>query len=288
VRPLVVLPTYNEAENVERVLRRIRDALPEGGVLVVDDASPDGTAEIAERVAREIGQVDVLQRPGKAGLGSAYRAGFAWGLERGFDAFVEMDADLSHEPEALPRLVAPLADGLDLVVGSRYIPGGSIPNWRIHRRLLSQGGNIYASLLLGLHVTDSTSGFRAYSSRILNRIDLGKVRADGYGFQIEMVNEVLDAGGTVTEVPIRFVDRVEGKSKMSAHIVFEALLLITWWGLVRAVRGVLGVFGVRSATRGRRESTGRGVVIRGAGGKVTDRDSASGPDSPAPAGRARR
>ncbi|HUC35766.1 MAG TPA: polyprenol monophosphomannose synthase [Acidimicrobiales bacterium] len=238
--PLVVLPTYNESENIERVVRRIREALPRANVLVVDDGSPDGTADIAERLGKELGQVDVMRRPEKAGLGSAYRAGFAWGLERGFDAFVEMDSDFSHDPDALAGLLAPLSDGVDLVVGSRYVPGGSIPNWRLHRRLLSQGGNIYASALLGLHVTDSTSGFRAYSERILRQIDLRSVRADGYGFQVEMVLEVLEHGGTVTEVPIRFVDRVEGKSKMSAYIVFEALALVTWWALRRAFRALGG------------------------------------------------
>jgi dolichol-phosphate mannosyltransferase len=233
MRVLVVLPTYNEAENVEHVLGRIRRALPDGGVLVVDDGSPDGTAELAERVGKELGGVEVLRRPGKAGLGSAYRAGFAWGLERGWDVLVEMDADLSHEPEALPLLVAPLEEGYDLSVGSRYVPGGSIPNWAWHRRLLSEGGNRYASLMLSLGVADSTSGFRAYRADMLRRIDLTRVRADGYGFQIEMVNKVRSHGGRVTEVPIRFVDRVEGKSKMSGRIVVEALLLVTWWGLLR-------------------------------------------------------
>src|SRR5579863_9316232 len=143
VRVLVVLPTFNEAENIERVLRRIRAALPDAGVLVVDDGSPDGTADMAQGLARELGGIEVLRRKTKSGLGSAYRAGFAWGLERGWEAFVEMDADLSHEPEALPSLVAPLSEGVDLVVGSRYVRGGSIPNWRWHRRLLSQGGNVY-------------------------------------------------------------------------------------------------------------------------------------------------
>jgi len=182
-----------------------------------------------------------MRRPAKAGLGSAYRAGFAWGLEHGFEAFVEMDSDLSHDPDALPDLIAPLAEGVDLVVGSRYIPGGSIPNWRWHRRLLSESGNVYASLLLGLHVTDSTSGFRAYGADVLRRLDLNSIRADGYGFQIEMVHQVLEHGGSVTEVPIRFVDRVEGKSKMSGHIVVEALALVTWWAVVRAARGLLGL-----------------------------------------------
>lgn len=241
MRVLVVLPTFNESENIELVLGRIRQALPDCGVLVVDDGSPDGTAEIAERVGKEIGGVDVLRRPAKAGLGSAYRAGFAWGLGRDWDVMIEMDADLSHDPDALASLVAPVADDrADLVVGSRYVPGGSIPNWKWHRRLLSQSGNIYASVLLGLHVTDSTSGFRAYRADMLRRIELGDVRAEGYGFQIEMVYEVLRAGGRVTEVPIRFVDRVEGKSKMSAYIVVEALALVTFWAAKRLAGAILG------------------------------------------------
>ncbi len=238
MRVLVVLPTYNEAENIDRVLRHIRKALPEGGVLVVDDGSPDGTAEMAERVGTEIAGIEVLRRPAKAGLGSAYRAGFAWGLERGWEALVEMDADFSHDPDALPDLVAPLEHGVDLSVGSRYVPGGSIPNWAWHRRLLSEWGNRYASLMLGLHITDSTSGFRAYRADMLRRLDLGRIRADGYGFQIEMVHQVLLHGGRVAEVPIRFVDRVEGKSKMSASIVVEALALVAWWGALRLARGV--------------------------------------------------
>ncbi|MFC0082089.1 polyprenol monophosphomannose synthase [Aciditerrimonas ferrireducens] len=233
MRVLVVLPTYNEAANIEEVLRRVRANLPEGSVLVVDDGSPDGTAEIAERLGEELGQVAVLRRSGKQGLGSAYRAGFRWGLEHGFEAMVEMDSDLSHDPAALPSLVAPLAEGYDLVVGSRYVPGGSIPNWSKSRWLLSRGGNLYAAWVLGMPVTDSTSGFRAYRAEILKAVDLDSVRADGYGFQIEMCHRVLQAGGRVTEVPIRFVDRVRGTSKMSTAIVVEALGLVTWWGLRR-------------------------------------------------------
>lgn len=245
MRVLVVLPTYNEAENIERVLGEIRKAMPEGGVLVVDDGSPDGTADMAERVGVELGNVEVLRRPAKAGLGSAYRAGFAWGLERGWDALVEMDADFSHDPAALPELVAPLDRGVDLSVGSRYVPGGSIPNWAWHRRLLSEWGNRYASAALGLHVKDSTSGFRAYRADMLRRLDLGRIRADGYGFQIEMVHQVLLHGGRVGEVPIRFVDRVEGKSKMSGRIVVEALLLVAWWGLRRLAAGAGRTLGRR-------------------------------------------
>ncbi len=232
---LVVLPTYNESENIDRVLRSVRSALPDAHVLVVDDGSPDGTAEMAERLGKELDNIDVLRRSGKSGLGSAYRAGFAWGLERGFDACVEMDADLSHDPAALPGLVAPVASGAELAIGSRYVPGGVIPNWAWHRRLLSRGGNVYASVLLGLDVADSTSGFRVYAASLLQRIELDAIRADGYGFQIEMTYESRRAGASIVEVPIRFVDRVDGESKMSMFIVVEALGLVTWWGLLRLV-----------------------------------------------------
>ena len=235
---LVVLPTFNESENIDRVLRRIRGALADATILVVDDGSPDGTADIAETLGKELGNIEVMRRQEKSGLGSAYRAGFRWGLDREFDACIEMDADLSHEPEALPELVAPLSEGHDLVIGSRYVPGGSIPNWAWHRRLLSRGGNVYASKLLGLSVADSTSGFRAYSASILDRIDLSRIKAEGYGFQIEMTYEAKRAGAEVVEVPIRFVDRVDGESKMSMFIVVEALGLVTWWGLQRVVEGL--------------------------------------------------
>ncbi len=235
---LVVLPTYNESQNIDRVLRRIRHSLPEATVLVVDDGSPDGTAEIAETLGKEIGGIELLRRHRKSGLGSAYRAGFRWGLDNGFDACVEMDADLSHEPEALPALVGSLSGETEVVVGSRYVPDGVIPNWAWHRRLLSRGGNLYASALLGLGVTDSTSGFRVYAASILRRIDLDQIKADGYGFQIEMTYQAKRAGASVVEVPIRFIDRVEGESKMSTFIVVEALGLVTWWGLQRLVGGL--------------------------------------------------
>jgi len=232
---LVVLPTYNESENIDHVLRRIRASLPEATVLVVDDGSPDGTADLAEILGKELGNIEVMRRAAKSGLGSAYRAGFAWGLGRGYDACIEMDADLSHEPEALPSLVAPLSQGNELVIGSRYIPGGVIPNWAWHRRLLSRGGNLYASTVLGLGVSDATAGFRAYAAPLLRRIDLDAVRAEGYGFQIEMTYAARRAGAPILEVPIRFVDRVEGESKMSTFIVVEALGLVTLWALQRLV-----------------------------------------------------
>jgi len=235
---LVVLPTYNEAENIDHVLRRVRSSLADATVLVVDDGSPDGTAALAETIGKELGSIEILRRQDKSGLGSAYRAGFRWGLDHGFDACIEMDADLSHEPEALPELVAPLSEGYELVIGSRYVAGGSIPNWTWHRRMLSRGGNIYASALLGLGVADSTAGFRAYSASVLQRIDLNDVKAEGYGFQIEMTYEAKRAGAAVVEIPIRFIDRVKGESKMSMFIVVEALGLVTWWGFQRLVGGL--------------------------------------------------
>jgi dolichol-phosphate mannosyltransferase len=233
MRVLVVLPTYNESATIEAILRRVRVALSHAEILVVDDSSPDGTALIAEKIGAELGNVSVLVRPEKNGLGPAYRAGFCWGLERGFDAFVEMDSDFSHDPDALCSLVAPLSDGYEVSIGSRYVPGGKIPNWRFSRRFLSRAGNLYAKALLSLGVEDSTAGFRAYRASVLRRIDLDKVRADGYGFQIEMTYLAKRAGAAITEVPISFVDRVEGTSKMSLHTVIEALVLVTLWGLER-------------------------------------------------------
>jgi dolichol-phosphate mannosyltransferase len=234
VQVLVVIPTFNESENIERVLHKVRGALPDATVLVVDDGSPDGTADMAEKLGGEIGNIEVLRRTEKAGLGSAYRAGFRWGLDRGYEACVEMDADLSHDPDALPSLVAPLEQGdVELVIGSRYVPGGSIPKWAWHRRLVSRGGNVYASALLGFGVTDSTSGFRAYAASVLKRITLDTIRAEGYGFQIEMTYRAKRAGAAIVEVPIRFVDRTEGESKMSTFIVVEAFALVTWWGIQR-------------------------------------------------------
>jgi len=250
VRVLVVLPTYNEAENVVKVLHAIHEAVPQAGILVVDDGSPDGTAELAEEAGADMGDVHVLRRAAKSGLGSAYRTGFRWGLERGYEAFVEIDADFSHDPEALPEIIAPLSAGYEVAIGSRYIPGGSIPNWSWSRHLLSWGGNRYASLVLGLGVADSTAGFRCYAAGILRRIELDKVRAEGYGFQIEMTYCAKQAGAAICEVPIRFVDRVAGESKMSGRIVVEALLLVTWWGALRAVRGAAGLVGRSRARAG--------------------------------------
>ncbi len=231
MRALLVLPTYEEAENLVEVLDRVRAAVPDLAVLVVDDNSPDGTADLAEAHGAVVGGVDVLRRPGKSGLGSAYRAGFRWGLERGFEVLLEMDADLSHDPADLPSLLAAVEHGADLAIGSRYVPGGAIPNWSWHRKVLSRWGNRYAAGVLGLAVNDSTAGYRAYRASMLARIDLDAVRADGYGFQIEMTYEVVRRGGKVVEVPIAFADRLRGTSKMSGRIVVEALGLVTAWGV---------------------------------------------------------
>lgn len=233
MRALVVIPTYNEASNVETVIRRVRTTLPEGAVLIVDDKSPDGTAALAAAVGEEVGSVEVLTPPVRAGLGGAYRLGFARGLARGERILVEMDADLQHDPAALPDLVRPVHEGrVDLVIGSRRVPGGSIPStWSAHRRLLSSLGNRYANLVLGLGVRDATAGFRAYSADLLRQLDLESVHADGYGFQIEMTYRARQAGARILEVPIEFGERTQGASKMSGAIVAEALRMVTWWGL---------------------------------------------------------
>ena len=241
MRVLVVVPTYNEAENIERILRRVREVLPEAGLLVVDDGSPDGTADLVEAVAPPLGDVHVMRRQRKSGLGSAYRAGFAWGLERGYEACVEMDADFSHDPAALPALLAPLEAGSEVAIGSRRVPGGSIPDWSWHRRLISWAGNVYATVVLGLGVRDSTAGFRAYAASVLRRLDLDAIRAEGYGFQIEMTFRAKQAGASIAEVPIRFVDRVAGESKMSSSIVVEAFGLVTLWGIQRLWLAVAGL-----------------------------------------------
>jgi glycosyltransferase involved in cell wall biosynthesis len=229
VRAVVVLPTYNEAESIADVLRLVRKIVPDAGILVVDDASPDGTADLAESVAAEIGDAQVLRRDGKRGLGSAYRDGFALAVAEGAEVLVEMDSDLSHDPGDLPPLLAAVEHGADLAIGSRYVPGGSIPNWSWHRVMLSRWGNRYAAGLLGLAVNDATAGFRAYRATALQTINLAGVRAEGYAFQIEMTYRLVRRGGRVVEVPIAFVDRTRGMSKMSSRIVVEALGLVTWW-----------------------------------------------------------
>jgi dolichol-phosphate mannosyltransferase len=231
LRVLVMLPTYNEIENIQDVLERARAALPEADILVIDDGSPDGTADRAEKLGELLGGVDVLRRAAKSGLGSAYRAGFRVGLARGYDVMIEMDADLSHDPAVLPELVAAVQEGADLAIGSRYVPGGSTADWTWFRRAISAGGGRYARAMLGLSVHDVTAGFRAYHTHSLSRIDLDRVRADGYGFQVEMTYLTQRNGGRIVEVPIAFRDRSLGRSKMSGRIVVEAFLLVTWWGV---------------------------------------------------------
>ena len=228
---LVVLPTYQEADNIATVLRRIRTAAPHAHVLVVDDGSPDGTAELADELARELGAISVLRRPAPAGLGSAYRDGFRWGLARSYEVLVEMDSDLSHDPAVLPVLLRRLDAGADLVIGSRYVPGGIAADWPWPRRMISRLGCRYAQVMLRLDTRDATSGFRAYRADALRAVDLDTLRANGYGFQVEMAYRVTAAGGDVREIPIEFRDRRAGRSKMSSHIVVEALWLVTKWGV---------------------------------------------------------
>jgi dolichol-phosphate mannosyltransferase len=235
-RVLVVTPTYLEGENIEEALRRVRLAVPEADVLVVDDNSADGTADLAEKVAKELGQIEVLRRPHKGGLGTAYRAGFGVGIERGYDVLVQMDADLSHDAAALPDLLAAIESGADLAVGSRYVPGGSVPHWPWLRRTLSKYGNWYAGFVLGTPVKDATSGYRAYRTDTLKAIDYSSTRATGYGIQIELAYRVWRWGGTIVELPITFTDRVRGYSKMTWRIALEELGLVTWWGVRDRVR----------------------------------------------------
>lgn len=231
VRTLVVLPTYDEAVNIAEVLGQVRAAAPEVDILVVDDNSPDGTADLARAAAEELGQIDVEVRAQKDGLGNAYRHGFRIGIERGYEVLMQMDADLSHDPEAVPSLLAAVDAGADAVIGSRYVPGGSIPHWPWYRRAMSKYGNSYACTVLGMSVRDATSGFRAYRVEVLREIDVDSTRAKGYGFQIETAYRVQRAGQKLGEVPITFTDRVRGYSKMSLTVAAEELLLVTWWGL---------------------------------------------------------
>jgi dolichol-phosphate mannosyltransferase len=227
---LVVIPTFNERENVAAITRRVRAAVPAAHLLVVDDASPDGTGQLADELAAGDEQIHVLHRGGKAGLGAAYIAGFGWGLVNGFDVLVEMDADGSHSPEQLPRLLQAL-DGADLVIGSRWIPGGSVVDWPRRRELLSRGANLYTRLALGIDVHDATAGYRAYRRQVLEKIDYTAVSSQGYCFQIDLAWRTVNAGFRVVEAPITFADRTRGESKMSGSIVREALWRVTQWGV---------------------------------------------------------
>jgi dolichol-phosphate mannosyltransferase len=231
VRTIVVLPTYNERENVAALLVAIRSTLPAADVLVVDDNSPDGTASIVEETAAELGQIKLLRRPGKHGLGSAYREGFAIALDEGYEAIVSMDVDFSHDPSSLPELLALLDAGADAVIGSRYVPGGATVDWPLHRRVLSRWGNRYTSLVLRLQVRDCTSGFRAYRASALAAIEPSSTTAEGYAFLTELVRRLVRSGYRVMESPIVFRDRRYGESKMSSRIIVESMLLVTRWGV---------------------------------------------------------
>lgn len=224
---VVVVPTYQEAENIEPFLAAVRRAVPEADVLVVDDASPDGTGELAEKVAADLGQISVLHRPGKDGLGAAYRAGFARALAEGYEIVVQMDVDFSHDPAAIAALVDGVEAGADCVIGSRYVPGGSTPNWPRRRRILSRYGNLYTSAVLRLGLGDATSGFRAYRARTLEVIDVASTRSNGYAFMSELAHRMVGAGLRIDEVPITFVDRRAGSSKMSARIIVESMVRVT-------------------------------------------------------------
>ena len=230
---LVVIPTYDERAALPGTLERLRRAVPAAHVLVVDDASPDGTGEWAQEVSRTDPAVHVLHRPGKQGLGPAYLAGFAWGLEQGYEQLVEMDADASHRPEQLPSLLEGVRRGADLAIGSRWVPGGAVHDWPAHRRLLSRGANLYVRALMGLGVADATAGFRVFRAELLERLMDGEIASQGYCFQVDMTRRARDLGAVIAEVPIDFDERTEGASKMSSSIVREALVRVTLWGLAR-------------------------------------------------------
>ena len=230
------MPTYNERQNLEIMAGRVREATPDADLLVVDDNSPDGTGDLADKLAETDRHVHVMHRTEKAGLGRAYVAGFGWALERGYDIVVEMDADGSHRPEDLPRLLAAL-DGTDAVIGSRYVPGGTVVNWPKSREFLSRGANIYNRVMLGISVKDATGGFRVYRAETLQKLDLNNIESAGYCFQIDMTLRVLQAGLRLTEVPITFVERERGSSKMSNAVIREAFFRVAQWGISARLRG---------------------------------------------------
>ncbi len=226
----MIIPTYNERENIDSIASRVRDSVPDADVLIVDDNSPDGTGELADKLADGDSAIHVLHRAGKAGLGAAYIAGFRWALDRGYGVMVEMDADGSHQPEELPRLLDALKDA-DLVLGSRWVPGGAVHNWPRSREIISRGGSFYSRVLLGLPLRDLTGGFRAFRAGTLRRIDLDSVQSQGYCFQIDLARRTAQAGLTVVEVPITFIERTRGASKMTRAIVVEAFWRVFQWGV---------------------------------------------------------
>jgi dolichol-phosphate mannosyltransferase len=249
-RTVMVIPTFNEAENLPWIVGRLLEAVPTTDVLVVDDGSPDGTGDLADKLAAEDDRVHVVHRTEKAGLGAAYLHGFAVALERGYDVVGEMDADGSHQPEQLPRLLTALA-GADLVIGSRWVPGGSVVNWPWTRKALSVGGNLYARLALGIPVRDVTAGYRVFRRTTLEAIDLASVESSGYCFQADLAWRTVQAGLRVVEVPIEFVERVQGESKMDRAVATESLRRITRWGVTERARQVRGVVSRARAARPR-------------------------------------
>jgi len=242
-RVLVIVPTYNERENLPIALERLATEVPDAHVLVVDDGSPDGTGELAEQIAArdDVRRVHVLHRAGKLGLGTAYVAGFHWALERSYDVVVEMDADGSHRAQDLPGLLTALRDA-DLVLGSRWVPGGKVLNWPLSRHVLSRGANTYTRIALGIPLHDATGGFRAYRASLLRSMTLDDIASQGYCFQVDMAWRAVRGGARVTEVPITFVERELGTSKMSRAIVVEALVSVTRWGIAERSRRVAGAF----------------------------------------------
>jgi dolichol-phosphate mannosyltransferase len=238
VRVLVVTPTYDERDNLEPFLAGLFDVVPEAHVLVVDDASPDGTGQLADRIAERDSRVHVMHRPGKMGIGSAYLDAFRWGLARGYDALVEMDTDLSHDPKYLPRMLDAIGGGADIAIGSRNVPGGGVAGWGPGRHVLSKGGSLYSRLILGLPVRDLTSGYKVFRREVLSALDLDAVQSEGYSFQIELTYRAIRKGFEVAEVPIVFVDRRAGQSKMSRRIFAEAVIMVPRLRLA-ALRGQL-------------------------------------------------
>ncbi|GHA90030.1 dolichol-phosphate mannosyltransferase [Streptomyces tendae] len=236
---LVIIPTYNEAENIKAIVTRVREAVPEAHVLVADDNSPDGTGKLADELAAGDDHVQVMHRKGKEGLGAAYLAGFRWGLEHGYGVLIEMDADGSHQPEELPRLLTALK-GADLVLGSRWVPGGRVVNWPKSREIISRGGSMYSRIALDLPLRDITGGYRAFRRETLEGLGLEEVASQGYCFQVDLARRAIKAGYHVVEVPITFVERELGDSKMSRDILVEALWRVTTWGVGERVGKVLG------------------------------------------------
>jgi dolichol-phosphate mannosyltransferase len=242
-RVAIIMPTYNERQNVELMAGRVRAAVPDADLLVVDDNSPDGTGDLADKLAETDQHVQVMHRTEKAGLGKAYIAGFDWALEHGYDVIIEMDADGSHQPEHLPSIIGALkgmGGDADLAIGSRWVPGGKTVNWPKSREILSRGANLYVKIMLGMGVRDATAGFRAYRADTLRAIDLGTVQSTGYSFQIDLTVRVFHAGLKIVEVPITFVEREHGASKMSRSIIMESFWRVAQWGTASRLQRLTG------------------------------------------------